>query len=296
MAVDLVDEAIDFAGELNVGVRHLGNDAAVLDFGVARRGGVEAGLLLAEVATGGLATVRTRLQDVGGAALAHVELSTDHPRRSLLACQSPGWPLDLAGETVRGSGPAQVSREGGAGPADVDAGDLGVDEADFAVLVVEADRVPDEDLAAAVASGAGVPTSGVFLLVAPASSIAGGVATAARVAERAVGRLVETGYEPRDVLSATGAAPVPPLAGRGAEARDRAAAAIAFGGRVHLVVDGDVGRPERLVHGGAAIEGPSIERADELPAPAQVTVDAADGPTHVVGGVDEDRLAAGLGL
>lgn len=302
MAIELVDEAIDFAEELNVGVRHLGNDAAVLDFGVAARGGVEAGLLLAEVATGGLATVGTRLGEVAGAALPRVELSTDHPRRSLLACQSPEWPLDVDGEAVLGGGPAQLSRAHGSGTRSAGGvggpapDDLGYDEADFAVLVVESAGLPDETLARQVADETGVPTSGVFLLVAPAASVAGGVATAARAAERAASRLVEVGLDAGDVRSVTASAPVPPTASGEAEARERAAAAIAYGARAHAVVGADVDRPERLVHDGAAIEDADDVHADDLPPPAQVTVDVVGGPTHVVGAVDEERLGERLGL
>ena len=300
MALDLVDEAIDFADELAVGVHHLENEAAVLDFGVERPGGVEAGVLLTEAATGGLATVHVELDAVAGAALPHVELSTDHPRPALLACQSPGWPLDVDGETLRGSGPAQLAHDAG-----LAAGDLGVDDADFAVLVLEANRLPDESLAEAVANVAGVPTSGVFVLVAPASSVAGGVAVAARTAERTVARLAEGGYDAGRIRTVAAGAPVAPIAGDEDEARVRSAGAIAYGGRVHLVVEEDVARPGRLAYGGdgrgspepeAIEEGGHPRRLDDVLVPAQVTVDVVGGPTHVVGGVDEGLLGERLGL
>ncbi|MEF8774686.1 MAG: methenyltetrahydromethanopterin cyclohydrolase, partial [Halobacteriales archaeon] len=65
MAVELVDEAIDFADELGVAVHELDNEATVLDFGVEVESGVEAGLLLAEIQTAGLATVQARMGEVG---------------------------------------------------------------------------------------------------------------------------------------------------------------------------------------------------------------------------------------
>jgi len=300
-ALDLVDEAIDFAEELGVAVRHLGNEAAVLDFGVEARGGFEAGVLLAEVATGGLATVHVGLDDVAGAALPHVELSTDHPVLSLLACQSPRWPLEVDGTVVRGAGPARLAHD--AGPT---ADDLGVDDADFAVLVVESDRLPDESLVEAVADAAAVPTSGVFVLVAPASSVAGGVAYAARTAELTVARLAESGYDAGLVRTVAASAPVAPIAGDEDEARVRSATAVAYGGRVHLVVEADVAEPGAIVYGGdghaeparGAIEavGEIHDRLDDVLAPAQVTVDVVGGPTHVVGSVDEGLLGEQLGL
>ncbi|HKJ57782.1 MAG TPA: methenyltetrahydromethanopterin cyclohydrolase [Halobacteriales archaeon] len=298
MALDLVDEAIDFADELAVGVHHLENDAAVLDFGVERRGGLEAGVLLTEAATGGLATVHVELDTVAGAALPHVEVATDHPRPALLACQSPDWPLEVDGEALRGAGPAQHFRD--AGP---NAGDF--DDADFAVLVLEADRLPDEALAETVANVAGVPTSGVFVLVAPASSVAGGVAFAARAAERTISRLAGGGYDAGRIRTVAAGAPVAPIADDEDEARVRSAGAIAYGGRVHIVVEEDVARPGRLAYGGdgrgipepAVIEeGGHPDRLDDVLAPAQVTVDVVGGPTHVVGGVDEGLLGERLGL
>ena len=298
MALDLVDEAIDFADELAVGVHHLENEAAVVDFGVERRGGLEAGVLLTEAATGGLATVHVELDTVAGAALPHVELSTDHPVTSLLACQSPEWPLEVEAETLRGAGPAQLFRD--AGP---NAGDF--DDADFAVVVLEADRLPDEALAETVADAAGVPTSGVFVLVGPASSVAGGVAFAARAAERTVDRLVDSGYDAGRIGTVAAHAPVPPLAADAAEARVRSATAIAYGGRAHLLVENDVEHPGQLAYGGDDLgspepapieEGGHPDPLDDVLAPAQVTVDVVGGPTHVVGGVDEGLLGERLGL
>ena len=286
MALDLVDEAIDFAAELNVGVRHLENEAAILDFGIVRAGGVEAGLLLAEVTTGGLATVRTRLGSVDGAALTHVELSTDHPTAALLACQSTAWPLEIDGEPATGRGPALLSRVG-----EFRAGELGLDEADFAVLALESTRLPDESLVETVASEADTPTSGVFVLVAPEGSVAGSVAAASRAAERAVSRYVELGGDAAAVRTVTASAPVAPLAEEQPEARERSATAVGLGGRAHVVVDADLDRPEALVHDGGAVGS-----IDELPAPAQVTLDVAGGPTHVLGEVDEARLGDWLGL
>jgi methenyltetrahydromethanopterin cyclohydrolase len=59
-ATDLVDEALDFADELNVAAHQLDSEALVVDFGVDVPGGVEAGMMLAEIQTAGLATVRAR--------------------------------------------------------------------------------------------------------------------------------------------------------------------------------------------------------------------------------------------
>jgi methenyltetrahydromethanopterin cyclohydrolase len=300
-ALDLVDEAIDFADELGVTVHHLENDAVVLDFGVAADGGIEAGLLLAEIATGGLATVQTRMGTVEDTPLAHVELATDHPRLALLSSAMADWQPALMDAV--GSGPARLLTGEGAFPA------TGHEESfDFAVLTVETDRLPEAPVAADLASRCGVPTSGVFLPTAPLASVAGAVSMAARAAEVALLRLEHLGYDTSAVVSAVGSAPVPPVAGDRETALARTNDAIAHGGRVHLVVEEAFDRFEDVPFGATAYGDGSmaavLEDADwdlhAVPpgafAPAQATIDVRGGETHVVGERNDERLAALLDL
>ena len=304
MATELVDEAIDFAEELTIDVHTLTGDGAVLDFGVEVPGAVEAGLLLAEIQTAGLATVQTDLQEVAGAPLTHVELSTDQPALALLCAGKAGWELSVGDFEGLGSGPARalVAEE------EVFARVGYEDEFDFAVLAVETDQLPDEDVASAVADRAGVPESGVFLPAFSTASITGSVVGAARAAELATFRLTELGYDPLDVLSATGSAPVAPVAGDEETAMARTTDAIAYGGQVHLVVDEPFDRFDEIASTAGDEDGRPFEQIfedvdwdhSELPvdyfAPAQVTVDVVGGETRVVGDTREDVLAESFDL
>ncbi|MFB6143303.1 MAG: methenyltetrahydromethanopterin cyclohydrolase [Halorientalis sp.] len=304
MATDLVDEAIDFSDELNVAVRQLDSEAVVLDFGVAVPGGIEAGLLLTEIQTAGLSTVGTTLADVAGAPLTHVELSTDHPALALLCAQKAGWEVSTDDFEGLGSGPARalVAEE------DVFQRVGYRDEFDFAVLALETDAVPGQSVVAQVADLAGVPESAVFLPAFSAASVTGSVQTAARAAELAVFRLVELGYDPLDVLSATGRAPVAPVADDEETAIARTNDALAYGGRVHLVVDepfdrfGEVPSTAAADHGEpfadifAGVDWDLTAVPETLFAPAQVTVDVVGGPTAVYGETHEDLLAESFGL
>ena len=304
MATDLVDEAIDFADELTIDVHGLESDAAVLDFGVDVPGAVEAGLVLTELQTAGLATVQTGMDRVAGAPLTHVELSTDHPALALLCAQKGGWELATDDFEGLGSGPARAL------VAEEDIyGHIGYSEdAQFAVLAVETDRLPDRDVAAAVAERAGVPESGVFLPAFATASVTGSVAAAGRAAELAVFRLAELGFDPVSVLSASGRAPVAPVAGSEEAAMARTTDALAYGSEVHLTVDESFDRFDEI----PSIAGPEYGRplegvfadADwefaELPVelfgPATVTVDVVGGDTHVVGETSGDVLAESFGL
>jgi methenyltetrahydromethanopterin cyclohydrolase len=304
MATDLVDEALDFADELNVAVRQLEGDALVVDFGVEVPGGTEAGLMLAEIQTAGLATVQSTLDEVAGAPLTHVELSTDHPALALLCSQKAGWELSVDGFEGLGSGPARalVAEE-------EEFQRIGYrDEFDLAVLAVESDTLPDERVVEHVAERAGVAESGIFLPAFATASVTGSVSMAARAAELAVFRLSELGYDPLDVLSATGSAPVAPVAGDEETAIARTNDALAYGGRVHLVVDepfdrfdevpstatDEYGTPFAEVF--AEADWDFYEVPESVFAPAQVTIDVVGGETHVLGDVNEDLLAESFGL
>ena len=302
-AVDLVDEAIDFADELTLEVHQLDSDATVVDFGVQTPGSVEAGLMLAEIQTAGLATLQTDVRDVAGAPRTHVELSTDFPGLALLGAQKAGWELTVEDFEGLGSGPARalVAQED-------EYARLGYEESfDFAVLSVESDTLPGDAVVSEVAERGGVPESGVFLPAYRSASITGSVNAAARAAELATFRLSELGYDPLEILSATASAPVAPVADGEDAAMARTTDALAYGGRVHLTVESEYDRFDEVASVAADEYGEPMadvfESVDwdltELPTglfgPAQVTIDVVGGDTHVVGGVSEDVLAESFG-
>jgi methenyltetrahydromethanopterin cyclohydrolase len=303
-ATELVDETLDFADELNVAVHRLDSEAVVLDFGVELPGGIEAGLMLAEIQTAGLASIATGVADVAGTPLTHVELSTDQPALSLLCSQKAGWEVSTDSFEGLGSGPARglVAEE------EVFQRIGYRDEFDFAVLAIESDTVPGQPVVDQVANLAGVPESGVFLPSFSAASITGSVSMAARAAELAMFRLSELGYDPRSVLSATGAAPVAPVAGDEETAIARTNDALAYGGRAHLVVEESFDRFDEVPSSARAEYGTPFAEifadADwdfyEVPesvfAPAAVTIDVVGGDTHALGEVDETLLAESFGL
>ena len=306
MAIELVDELLDFADELGVVVYELDTGATVIDCGVDAEAGLEAGILLAEVQTAGLATVQTRMDTIAGAPLPHVELTTDHPALALLCSQKAGWELAFEGE---GDEPGFDGL--GAGPARALVGQESefqavgyYDEFDLTVLTVESIDLPDSTVAEHVADLAGVEPSGVFLPTFATGSTVGSVTMAARAAELAVFRLFELGYDPTDVLTVSGSAPVAPVSHDEGVAMGRTNDALAYGGEVYLQVreDSDVfaevpstasdeyGTPFETIF--EAADWDFYEVPGSIFAPAQVTVDVVDGPTRVVGDTDEELLAA----
>ncbi|AKH98276.1 methenyltetrahydromethanopterin cyclohydrolase [Halanaeroarchaeum sulfurireducens] len=304
MAIELADEALDFAEELGVGAFELDDGATVIDFGIDFPGGIEAGLLLAELQTAGLATVQTRMDTVAGAPMPHVELATDRPDLALLGSQKAGWELAVDEFEGLGSGPARalVAEEPEFRAIEY------TDAFDLTVLAVETDRLPTAAVADEVASRAGVNPEGVYLAAFPSASLAGSVSIAARAAELAVFRLFELGYNPTNVLTASGSAPVAPIPATEEAAMARTNDAIAYGGQAHLTVREDADVFEDLPSTATDEYGtPFLEIFEEVDwdmhevdpgvfAPAQATVDVVGGPTYALGERNEERLAESFGL
>ena len=301
MAIELVDEAIDFADELRVDAHELPAGATVLDFGVDALGGMEAGMLLAEIQTAGLATVQSRMDSVAGAPTPHVELATDHPALALLCSQKAGWELTFEEPAFDGlgSGPARalVAEEDEFRALEY------ADEFDLTVLSVESVELPGDRVAEHVADRAGVEPSSVFLPTYATGSTVGSVTAAARAAELALFRLFELGYDVRNVHSASGSAPVAPVTYDERRAMARTNDAVAYGGEVHLTVAEDFDAFDRVPSTAreeygtpfadifAAADWDFYEVPETVFAPAKLTVDVVDGPTHVLGDTDEELLA-----
>ncbi|WP_049986252.1 methenyltetrahydromethanopterin cyclohydrolase [Halobellus rufus] len=301
MAIELVDEAIDFAEELRVVPHELESGATVLDFGVDSPGGIEAGMLLAEIQTAGLSTVQSRMDDVAGAPTPYIELQTDHPALSLLGSQKAGWELTFEDPPYDGlgSGPARalVAEEDEFHAMEY------FDEFDLTVLAVESIDLPGDRIAAHVAEQTGVEPSAVFLPSYATGSTVGSVTGAARAAELACFRLFELGYDVRNVQSAFGSAPVAPVSYDESVAMARTNDAVAYGGEVHLTVAEDFEEFDAVPSSAGEEYGTPFEQIFddagwdfyEVPetifAPAKVTVDVVDGPTYVHGEKSEELLA-----
>jgi len=303
-AVELVDEALDFAAELDIVATELACGATVLDFGIEADGGIEAGLMLADIQTAGLATIYTQMGRIDGAPIPYVELTTDHPGVALLCSQKAGWELDLGEFNGLGSGPARalVGRE-------TDFERVGYyDEFDFAVLAVESIEFPTDEIAEHVAELSNVEPTSVFLPTFAAGSTAGSVSMAARAAELAVFRLSELGYPPADIISATGRAPLAPVSYNESTAMGRTNDALAYGGEVYLQVREDAEVFEQVPSNAREEYGVPFEQIfaeadwdfyavdEDIFAPAKVTIDVVDGETYVLGETDEQLVAESFGI
>ncbi|HEY7142156.1 MAG TPA: methenyltetrahydromethanopterin cyclohydrolase [Methylomirabilota bacterium] len=234
-AARLADALAADAALAGVAVTRVGG-ARLIDCGVAAPGGLEAGRRLAEVCLAGLGAVSFTSVDLGGLWLPAVAVTTDHPVTACLASQYAGWGIEPPGYFAMGSGPARsvarVERElyDRIGYAET---------ADTAVLVLESRALPDEGVVRFVADKCRIGPDALRLLVAPTASIAGCVQVAARSVETGLHKMLELGFDVRQVRSGAGVCPLAPVAQNDLRALGWTNDCILYGTRAYFAVQAD---------------------------------------------------------
>jgi methenyltetrahydromethanopterin cyclohydrolase len=229
----LADRCEARAAELRIDVRTLSAGSRVIDAGVTVPGGFGAGRRLAEICMGGLGRVAYAPVTIAGETWPGLHVWTDHPTESCMASQYAGWAIDPPGFFAMGSGPlrahARLERELFA--------KIGYAEtASRGVLVMETRALPTDEVAAWVASKAGVDAAALTFLVAPTASLAGGVQIAARVLETGLHKMDTIGFDVTRVVSAMGTAPLPTIARSDTRAIGRTNDCILYGGQARYIV------------------------------------------------------------
>ena len=232
----LADDCVARSAELRIGVRTLEGGTRVIDAGVDVPGGFAAGRALAELCMGGLGHVEYASLTIDGESWPGVEVWTDHPAECCMASQYAGWAIAPEGYFAMGSGPirakARVERELFE--------KLGYEEhASHGVLVLEGRTLPTEAVASWVAGKSGLAASAITFAIAPTASLAGGVQIVARVLETGLHKMETLGFDVRRVVSAMGAAPLPPTARNDMRAIGRTNDCVLYGGQARYVVRAD---------------------------------------------------------
>lgn len=256
-ALELVDEAIDFADELGASAKRLEGGATVVDLGVEAPGGIDAGLLLATLRRGGLVAAEVGIREVSSHVWPALEATTDHPAVAVSSSTTErvGW------WTV--TGPALAGHH-----------------EPFAVAVAFGDTLPDAEATEAIADKVGVATDELYVATAAPGSVAWGVDAAAETLEASI-EAVEGGADTH-VTGVLLDVPVPPAAASVEEAVELAAACRSYGGRAHV----------RVADSFDSAAGDAISaRADDV---AAVTVVDGAGTTITVGGRELELLAEQL--
>jgi methenyltetrahydromethanopterin cyclohydrolase len=312
LAGQAVDRLIADSARLRIAVSKGAKGETVIDAGQSVRGGIEAGLTVAEICLGGLGTVG--LAPTGPNPKWPFELcvrSAD-PVTACLASQYAGWALSHGEGKAKffalGSGPgrALARREPLFDELDYR------DKASRATLVLESGRPPPKEIAEKVAADCGVPCENLTFIFAPTQSLAGSVQVVARVLEVALHKTHELKFPLSRVVDGAASAPLAPPHPDFVQAMGRTNDAIIYGGRAHLFVTGpaadakalaeklpsmtshDYGRPFAEVF--AAYKGDFYAIDPMLFSPACAIVTAVEsGETFHAGRIDHALLDASFG-
>ncbi len=238
---EMLDYREDYEEECRIAFHRLKNGAWVIDCGVNVKGSISAGILFSEVCMAGLAEVEVTLNNVNEVPLPFVEVRTDNPTLACLASQKAGWSIKVGEYFAMGSGPARalaLKPKKTYEMIDYE------DDAEYAVIALESDRLPDEKVIDYIAKECDVESEDVYALVAPTASIAGSVQISARVVETAMYRLAELGLDVRKVNSGVGSAPVAPVLGDNLKAMGVTNDCLLYYGSVFLFTEFELGELE----------------------------------------------------
>lgn len=246
LAAPLVAQLVEGAARYRVGVTEHGG-SRLIDAGIAHTGGLEAGRLISEICMGGLGQVSLQATPWFNRWPWCVQVATSHPVLACLGSQYAGWSLSHKGERnfhALGSGPGRAL----AGKEKLFDELRYRDSAEHAVLVLETDKIPPEELVARIAADCDVKPQALTLILTPTGSLAGVVQIAGRIVEVALHKAHELGFPLDLVLDGLGSTPLPPPVANGMTAMGRTNDTILFGGSVHLFVNADDDAAEQLAN------------------------------------------------
>jgi methenyltetrahydromethanopterin cyclohydrolase len=284
-------------------------EARIFDFGIRAEGGLDAGQALAEICMAGLGWASILPGDMGGLSWPHVFVTTDHPTAACLYSQYAGWQISTDGYFAMGSGPMRAAYAHEELFARLDYRE----ESDEIVGVLEGRKLPNAAVVQYICERTGVTSDKLSLLIAPTASQAGNVQVVARSVETALHKLWELGYDVRQVQSACGSTPLPPVAANDMAGIGRTNDAILYGARVTLWVRGadaalaEIG-PSVPACSSSAFGKPFLEVFEEagrdfykidknLFSPAEITFCNLDtGNVHRFGRTEPDVLKKSFGI
>ncbi|MGB3388177.1 MAG: methenyltetrahydromethanopterin cyclohydrolase [Pseudaminobacter sp.] len=280
----------------------------LIDAGAKAQGSVEAGLRMAEVATGGLADISTIMDRGSGKWPFNVEVRSSQPVLACLASQYAGWNLSNGDYFAMGSGPVRTLAR-----VEPLFSTLSYKEkASASAVILETSKAPPPAIVEKVATATGLKPEDLTFIYAPTQSMAATVQIVCRVLEVALHKANDLKFPLDNIVEGLAAAPIPAPHPDFLTAMGRTNDAIIYGGIVQLYLRGpakdarelaeqlpsstsrDYGRPfaEIFKH----FKGDFYAIDPLLFSPAEVVVTALEtGETFRHGGRDTVMLERSLG-
>ncbi|HDS45253.1 MAG TPA: methenyltetrahydromethanopterin cyclohydrolase [Methanomicrobia archaeon] len=309
--LDVFEEMMDYADELQVGIEELENGTTLIDAGVNEAGGFEAGLYVSRICMADLADITFSSFDLGKLVVPAIELTTDHPVIACMASQFAGWRIKVGKFFGMGSGPARALS---LNPKELYEKIDYKDEADEAVLVLESNKMPDDEVTAEIAKACKIEPEDLYIVMVPTASIAGAVQISARGIETGVHRLEVLGMDINTIKHAHGLIPISPIVGDDLKCMGATNDCIMYCGRMGYTVEyenvdelkgyvkqvpslnsKDYGQPFYVTFKNAGFDFYKIDPASF--APAEVTVnEMKSGKTFTSGKINPEVLLQSFGI
>ncbi len=320
--LDVFEDMMDYADELQVGILELDNGTTLIDAGVEEEGGFEAGLYVARICMADLANITFSSFDLGKLVVPAVEVTTDHPVIACMASQYAGWRITHESALKTGAGGVKKFFGMGSGPARALSlnprelyEEIGyTDESEEAVLVLESSTLPDEEVAEKIAKACRVESEDLYIVVVPTASIAGSVQISARGVETGIHKLHTLGFDIQSIKHAHGIIPISPLVGDDVKCMGSTNDCIIYCGRMNYTVDydnveelkecvkkvpsstsRDYGKPFYVTFKAAGFDFFKVDGA--MFAPAEITVNEVNsGKTFTSGAINPEVLLESFGI
>ena len=310
-AMKIVREICAKPEKYNVIIKRNSSGAFIIDAGINAKGGFLVGKLITEICLGGLGEAYFSSMKMSEIELPSIVVYTDHPAISTLGSQLAGWKIRTGNYMAIGSGPARALA---LKPKKIYSKIKYKDDANEAVLVLEASEEPPEEVAKIISTSCRISPENLFLILAPTASVAGLTQISGRIVETGIHKLVELGLEPNLISYAWGQAPILPVHPNNIESMGRANDAILYGGMAHYVVSHeddaylrslveravslvskDYGKPFSEIY---EVAGQDFYKIDpKIFAPAKVAItNEKSGKTFVAGRINEKILLKSIGF
>lgn len=226
----LATKLCDSPEEYRVIVEKTKLGTTIIDAGIRAKGGLEAGKVITGICLGGYGTVEVFPVQYDDVTLPSILVRTDYPAISTLGSQFADWRIKTGDYSAIGSGPARaLARKNRELYEKIDY----EDEADVAVLVLETNEEPQDQVVEQVSKECKVAPECLMLILTPTTSVAGSIQVSGRVVETGLHKLMKLGLDPKLVLQAFGWAPIAPVHPKFVEAMGRTNDAILYAGVTH---------------------------------------------------------------
>tara|TARA_B100000959_G_scaffold72342_1_gene76742 strand:- start:20 stop:988 length:969 start_codon:yes stop_codon:yes gene_type:complete len=233
----LVEELLDLAEQLNLGVDTTNGGAKIVDAGIKHNGCLESGRIITEICMGGLGRVSLTMSNNLPKWPLTINVYSTNPVLSCLASQYAGWNLSFVKEednfNALGSGPCRALAQ-----KEELFKDLNYSDKFFStVVIMEVDRKPPQEIIDKIINDCNISEKNLTIILTPTRSLSGCVQVVGRVLEVGMHKLHEIGFPLNKVVDGFGSAPVPPPAPDFLIGMGRTNDAILYGGSIHLYVD-----------------------------------------------------------